>query len=272
MVQMLKSVEHAFLAKLLIYTLIAFLPSEIAIAAETEFYSQCHKLLPIADEFARECQEQARPFSRTFHPSGGPRGEVESYSIHFKPLNTPSHFVLGCVLNFKHKLDFVGLYYTARPLDMSQFNSYGIVFVDPDDNGGLIIDGIQNTFIAVRQFVTNIIPARLEGRPQNCDDAGLEAIGDAVATTRQSERFRKVDDNNEEYCMVDYCVTNTYNAFISKHTAPIIYGEHHLFMIDGNGSILIDASHYKKVCAGWKGNAAMSYNIIYEMCSISKIN
>jgi len=272
MVQTLKSLERAFLARLLIYTLIAFIPCEIAMAAETEFYSQCRKLFPIADEFARECQEHARPFSRTFYPSGGSRGEVESYSIYFRPLNTPSHFVLGCVLNFKHKLDFVGLYYTARPLDMSQFNSYGIVFVDPNDNGGLIIDGVQNTFIAVRQFVTNIIPARVELWPRNCDDAGLETLGNVVATTKLSERFRKIDDNNEEYCMGTYCVTNSYSVFVSKHIAPIIYGEHDLFMIDGNGSILIEAPYYKDVCAGWKGNAAMSYNIIYEMCPVSKIN
>ena len=97
-----------------------------AAAAEPPFYAQCHKLLPMADDFAQECLQKARSFSRTFYPSGGSRGEAESYSTYFKALDAPSHFVLGCVLDFKNKINFVGLYYTAQPLDMSRLDDYRI--------------------------------------------------------------------------------------------------------------------------------------------------
>jgi hypothetical protein len=153
-----------------------------AIAAEAEFYSQCHKLFPVADDFAHECLQRARPFSRTFYPSGGSRGEVEAFSTYFKTLDAPSHFVLGCVLDFKHKISFAGLYYSAQPLDMARFNEYPIAFIDFDGNVGLKIDGAQHTLIAVRQFVTDVIPPRLRGRPQNCEDPRIETMNGSNAT------------------------------------------------------------------------------------------
>lgn len=189
-------------------------------AAESSFYSQCHKLLPIADDFARECQERARPFSRTFYPSGGSRGEVESYSTYFKPLDAPSNFILGCVLNFKHKIGFIGLYYSAQPLDMARFDDYPIAFIDPDDNVGLQIDGARRTLPAVRQFVTDVIPPRLVGRPVNCEDPKIEELDGSNATA--FVHFRKIDESEIEYCNGNYCRTGKYLTF------GLPRGSHHL--------------------------------------------
>jgi len=236
---------------------------QAALTAEPEFYAQCHKLLPVADDFARECQQRARPFSRTFFPSGGSRGEVESYSAHFKPLDAPSNFVLGCVLDFKHKLSFVGLYFTARPLDMARFNDYQIAFIDPDDNVGLQIDGVRHTLVAARQFVTDVIPPRIKARPNNCEDPHMETINGSDATA--FEHFRQVDENQMEYCTGDYCRTVRYSSF-GVHETPVIYAFHDLFVIDSNGVIMLKDDYFKRACASWKGNTTSIYNVIYEMC------
>jgi hypothetical protein len=233
-------------------------------AAESAFYSQCHKSLPIADEFAQECLKRARPFSRTFYPSGGNTGEVESYSAYFQSLDAPSHFVLGCVLDFKHNINFAGLFYSPQPLDMSRFAESKIVFIDPNDNVGLEIDGARNTLIAVRQFVTGVVPPRLTGRPKNCEDAHIETIDGAIATAH--DRFRKIDKTQIEYCSGDYCQVGSYSTFFGAHEVPIVYAEYDLFLIDGDGVLRIKAGYYEKACSTWKGGAAGAYNIIFEMC------
>lgn len=119
---------HVILRAFFIYCSVAVATLQVAVAAEVEFYRQCHRFLPIADQFPRECEERARPFSRMFYPSGGNRGEAERFSVYFRPLDKPSRFVLGCVLNFKHKINFAGIYYSATPLDMSHFQDYKIIF------------------------------------------------------------------------------------------------------------------------------------------------
>jgi hypothetical protein len=233
-------------------------------AAEVSFYAQCNKLLPIADDFARECQQRARPFSRTFYPSGGSRGEVESYSTYFKALDAPSHFVLGCVLDFKHKISFGGLYYSALALDMAHFDDYQIAFIDPGDNVGFQIDGIQRTLVAVRQFVTDVIPARLTGRPKNCKDPHIEAIDGS--STAALVHLREIDQDEMEYCNGDYCQTARYLTFGGVHESPIIYTFHDLFLIDGNGALMLKEDYFKGTCT-WKGNDSSAYNIIHEMCA-----
>ncbi|WP_315832169.1 hypothetical protein [Bradyrhizobium prioriisuperbiae] len=244
--------------------------SQIATAAESSFYSQCHKLLPVANEFARECQQRARSFSRTFYPGGGTRGEVESYSTYFRPLDAPSHFVLGCVLDFKHKINFAGLYYTAQPLDMSHFDEYKIVFVSPDDAVGLEIEGVQNTLVPVRQFVTDIVPPRLTGRPKNCEEHIVETTKEAVATGY--ERIRQLADNKFEVCHGiggdNYCARHEYSFFVEKHQAPVVYifDLDSLFFIDGNGAFIAKEKFYSSSCR-WKKDSTSVINVIHEMCA-----
>jgi hypothetical protein len=147
--------------------------------------------------------------------------------------------LLGCVLDFKHKINLAGPFYSPRPLDMSHFADYKIVFIDPNDNVGLQIDGAQNTLIAARQFVTKVIPPRLTGRPKNCEEAHIEAIDGANATAH--ERLRKIDKAQLEYCSGDYCQVGSYSTFLGVHEVPVVYAEHDLFLIDGNGVLMIKA-------------------------------
>jgi hypothetical protein len=241
----------------------------VAIAAEAEFYSQCHKLFPVADDFAHECLQRARPFSRTFYPSGGNRGEAESFSTYFKALDAPSHFVLGCVLDFKHKISFAGLYYSAQPLDMARFNEYPIAFIDFDGNVGLKIDGAQHTLIAARQFVTDVIPPRLRGRPQNCEDPRIETMNGSNATALH--RFRKIDENHMEYCYGNApCKIQRYSTFGGVHEVQVIYENHDLYLIDGNGVLMLREDYFKNICALKERDTAGVYNIIYEACTKAK--
>jgi hypothetical protein len=242
---------------------IALLLCRVA-SAESAFYAQCNKLLSSADEFAGECQQRARPFSRTFYPGGGSRGEVESYSAYFKALDAPSHFVLGCVLNFEHKISFAGLYYSAMPLDMTHFDEYQIAFIDPNDDVGLQIDGVQHTLVAARQFVTDVIPPRLVGRPKNCEDPHIETMNGVEATALV--HLRRVDKRQMEFCNGDYCRTARYLTFGGAHEAPIIKAFYDLFLIDGNGVLMLKENYFRAACK-WKADAAGVYNIIHEMCA-----
>jgi hypothetical protein len=235
-----------------------------AAAAEPEFYSQCHKFLPRADDFAKQCEARAKPFSRTFYPSGG-RGELESYSAYFDALEAPSHFVLGCVLNFKHQISFVGLYYAAQPLDMAHFSQYPIRFIDPNDDVGLQIDGAQHTLIAVRQFQTEAIPPRLKGAVANCEDAGLETINGVNATAIIGIHFRKLTDRETVVCFGDSCHVRPFAVFFGPHDTPIIYALRNLILIDGNGTLLIEQKFYDS-CKGWKSDPTSVEGITYEMC------
>jgi hypothetical protein len=235
-----------------------------AVAAEPSFYAQCHRLLPMADDFAKECLQQARSFSRTFHQSGGTRGEIESYSTHFKALDAPSRFVLGCVLDFKNKINFAGLFYSAQPLDMSRFDEYQIAFVDPNDNVGLQIDGDRHTLVAVRQFVTGVIPPRLTGRPKNCEDPHIETINGQKATAE--EKFRRIDGGQVEYCYGgNFCPITRY-SILGVHEFPVIYNFHDLILIDANGVLMLKENYFREVCASWRKDNASVYNIIREAC------
>ena len=257
----LRKALHRWLVSCILFTVSS---CQLAAAAESQFYLQCERFLPIANSFASECQQRARPFTRTFYPSGGSRGEVESYSTYFKALDGPSHFVLGCVLDFKHKINFLGLYYSSSPLDMARFDDFPIVFIDPSDNVGFQIDDVQRTLVAVRQFVTDVIPPRLTGRPKNCEDPHIESM--AGARAEALVHFRKIDQDEMEFCNGDYCRPVRYLTFGGVHTTPIIYSFYDLFLIDSDGVLMLRDDYFKATCT-WKRDAPSVYNFIREMCT-----
>lgn len=250
--------------RLSISALVVALHAGCALAEQSAFMAQCTKLLPRADEFSAVCLTHARTFSRTFYPGAGSRGETEAYSTYFQQLDAPSHFLLGCVLDFKRKLSFVGIYYSAEPMDMAHFDDYPIVFVDPNGNVAVSVAGIQHTLVAVRQFVTQVIPPRLQGRPKNCEEVQIETFNGVVANTRN--RFRQTDKNEFEFCGGTACRGASYSTFVREHGAPIVYADHDVFLIDANGALMIKNEYLDRACSASRGNAAGLYNIIFEMC------
>ncbi|HTW54353.1 MAG TPA: hypothetical protein VME45_20865 [Stellaceae bacterium] len=253
---------------LIVYALVTFFFARIATADEPAFYAQCHALLPIADDFAHDCLQQARPFSRTFYPGGGSRGEIESFSAYFRPLSAPSHFVLGCVLDFRHQIAFAGLYYTPRLLDMNGFSNYKIVFIDFQDNVGLDVDGVQTTFVAVRQFVTDVIPPRYNGRPKDCEEAGIEDIKGVKATSYY--HIRALGHDEFEFCEGDFCKVSSYAILLGKHSVPVVYADWFpapwVLFIDGEGSLIIEANEFAEACKSWRRNLTSVYDLITEVC------
>lgn len=250
--------------RLIISALALSLHGSCALAEQTAFMTQCTKFLPRADEFSSVCLTRARTFSRTFYPGAGTRGEAEAYSTYFQQLDAPSHFLLGCVLDFKRKLNFVGIYYAAEPMDMARFDDYLIVFVDPNGNVGVSVAGVQHTLVAIRQLVTQIIPPRLQGRPKNCEDVQIETFNGVAANTH--DRFRRIDKNEFEFCVGTACRTVSYSTFVREHSAQLVYADHDVFLIDANGALMIKNEYVDRVCSASRGNAAGLYNIIFEMC------
>lgn len=247
-----------------ISALAVLLYASCAFAEETAFINQCTKLLPDANEFASVCLDHARPFSRTFYPGGGSKGEIEAYSTYFKRLEAPSHFLLGCVLDSNRKLSFLGLYYAAEPSDMARFEDYEVLFVDPNDNVGISVNGVQRTLIAIRQFVTDIVPPRLKGRPKNCELPQIETVGGVTATAH--DRFRQINQNEFEFCNGVACRSARYSTFVREHRSPLVYASHDVFLIDENGALLIKNEHIDRICSAVRSDVASMYNIVFEMC------
>src|SRR5690348_5679818 len=112
---------------------------QTAYAVDAGFYARCASAYAVADAVAEKCKADARPFTRTFYPGGGSRGERESYRAYFPDSHGPQKFVLGCVLNSQDQLRFVGLYYSPHPVELSGKNDDPIIFVDPNSNVALNI-------------------------------------------------------------------------------------------------------------------------------------
>jgi len=239
-----------------------------AFADEGAFYEQCQKFLPIADQFASECLQRARPFGRTFYPSGGSRGERERFSAYFKPLDAPSRFVLGCVLNFKHELSFVGIYYSHKPIDMKDFDRYPIDFVDFDGNVGVDIDGRQLSLIAARQFATSTVPEHLHGISRNCDTAGIEYIHERVPTDPRTH-FR-YNGSDTMYYNGKEAIPIHINSFFGQHLRPLVY-------VDSLASVFVDADGVLMLrafgneidpCLHQSRDARNIDNIFFETCAM----
>ena len=153
------------------------------------FYYQCQKYTAVASDFYKTCIDRARPYERTFYPGGGVRGEVESFRFYLNPIQTPTRFLLGCVVNANGKLNYVGMYYSHAPLTVAESNMKEAVFVDYDDSIGIAPEGRQVTLIAIRQFASDVIPERFPGFRKNCEKQGMENFGDIKANIHYGYRY-----------------------------------------------------------------------------------
>ncbi|MBA8904072.1 hypothetical protein FHW17_004993 [Phyllobacterium sp. P30BS-XVII] len=96
--------------RLLIVALFSTLVLTTAVHAATEFDSQCQRLLPLTDDFARKCLTEAVPFSRVHNKTGN-----EEFRVLFSNAYPNSHFIMGCMVDWQNRLRYVGMYYkTSR--------------------------------------------------------------------------------------------------------------------------------------------------------------
>ena len=260
---------RAFKALLTSSALLLNFGMQSSLAGEAEFYAQCHKFLPIADDFASDCLQKARSFQRTFYPSGGSRGEVESFSAYFKPLDTPSRFLLGCVLNFKHQLSFVGVYYSHEKIDMQQFDQYPIAFIDFNANIGVEVGGRQLTLFAIRQFVTGVIPEHVHGVQKNCEPENIEYIDDRSPIYNGYGTRYKIMDNLIRPIASDGETDPEIKVimYFLPHKTQLVYATIlNWAFIDADGALMLNAQTEHNICSRQIHDNTSEYNILYEMC------
>jgi hypothetical protein len=121
-------------------------------AGDLSFDAQCPLLLAQADNFAHACLANAQSVTRYFNYA------PETHSAFVGPATPGSHFGLGCTLDDKRNLAFVGVYYTINPDNFRLATSATPAVADFDGNFGIIINGKLLNFIAVRVFETKFIP------------------------------------------------------------------------------------------------------------------
>jgi hypothetical protein len=200
--------------------------SRSAFAYDLDFYNQCRRFLPIADDFGAECLQKARPFGREFYPTGMNRGVPERFSAYFKPLEAPSHFLLGCVLNIAHQISFAGMYYSHERIDMQDFDRYPITFIDYNANVGIDIGGSQLTLLAIRQFSTSKIPPHIKGERINCENERIEFFN-SENPTYYSVRYKYLGDNILQpiSSLGELFPNITVKQYFGEHRSPLIFAD-----------------------------------------------
>ena len=235
--------------------------------AATEFDRQCQRLLPIADEFAKKCLKEAVPFSRMFYPGGGTKGEPEAFSVLFSDAFPNSHFILGCVLDADQKLDFVGLYYKTSTAPLPAFKPEQIGFVDFQDNVGLRINDRKHILIAVRQFVTQLIPNRVEARVRNCEEGDMKGNvpgPNSSTLVRNPEKLGEWVYRYGSYSEPDFM---QYRVFFGSGDAAKIWWMTGDTVIDGDGALLVPDTWHESACTKWRDVYAET-GIVQETCHL----
>ena len=223
-----------------------------------------------ADDFASECLQKARPFERGFRPGGGSRVELETFKVYFQAVKLSSRFLLGCVLNFKSKIAFAGVYYSHKPLDMRQFDQLPFDFVDFFGNVGVDIDGRKVTILAIRQFGTKNIPEQFHEYKSNCEPQDMENFGGQVATIPYGWRYtyRETDElqpfGHDDEPVPPFPV----NRFFGEHKHTLVYtNDLNSIFVDAGGVLMLrNDLNFPQICKLQKHDAADAGNIFYEMC------
>ena len=238
-----------------------------SVLAETEFDRQCHRLLPLADDFAKKCLKDAVPFSRMFYPSGGPSGEPEAFRVLFSDAYSDSHFILGCHIGARGNLTYVGLYYKTSTDPLPAFQSNQIGFVDFDANAGIRVNGRKQILIAVRQFVTDFIPQRYEARVRNCEDGDLEGVQPSADSTT----LVRNPDNDKEWVYRfrpdAKAEVKPYDVFFGPGDGPRIWQVTGDVVIDANGALLIPSDWRQTACTKWQ-DVLGEEGIVQETCNL----
>jgi hypothetical protein len=222
--------------------------SLMVIDATSEFDVQCQRLLPEADSFYDKCQKEGVPFGRTFHPSGGARGERESYRVLFSESFQDSHFVMGCVLigNFR----MVSIYYKTSKDPLPPLKPEYIQAVDFQGNVGLKIEGKRRILLAVQQIVTANIPERYTGLVRNCEVGDLNRLKNVPGG---SWLERGSDGRPSAFCYAPGvpCDIEPYSVFFGDGRNQTLFMPTYKLFVDGDGALMIREKYRESACAGW---------------------
>lgn len=251
-------------------TALAGMPSALS------FSEVCPRFLAIADLFASDCLSNSRSKTRLFYPNGMARAEKEVHGTYFYDRPLQSHFGLGCTVNWKGKIDFLGVYYAVDPSDFNIANDADIRSIDFDGNVALQSDGRPFTLLAIQQFVTGSVAPRFHGRPQNCNvessqEAPVTLLG---GTFGFHEEAKGTSVSDLTICVTEssgkstWCKTDEYHRFFPAPTAPVMFvALGRVVIIRESGEILIETEFLNKSCGAWYANRFEHANIAQELCT-----
>ncbi|MEZ5690847.1 MAG: hypothetical protein R3D71_04190 [Rickettsiales bacterium] len=286
--------ENKFLFKPFVVLVIcwAFISPSFVYAKTPEdlsFHGQCPKLLAMADDFAKECLEKARPLSRVFLPTR----QREKHGAYFRAIDSGSRFGLGCTLDHEGKLRFVGIYYSTKSSNFKEANTSPFAFIDFSGNVGLKINGEFAVLTAVRRFVTDFIPSPYKPfDPKSDPDAvvdpnRLPPVKNCENEQSPDGRIRMVNggaykitesiddkgrimikrcDRHEVFCVAEYL------SFFPSNDRRIIYsdGSSDIWFINAGGDLLVKKNWLANHCTPLQSISSQS--LYQEVCNLPSLS
>jgi len=234
---------------------------------KTGFHDVCPGLFKIADDFAKECLEKARPYGRVFLPVH----QKETHAAYFREIDSGSHFSLGCTLDQNHKIRFLGIYYSTKSSSFKVANTAPFEFIDFNGNVGINVDGKPVVLIAVRRFVTDFIPSPYkEFDPKldpdavpnpnslppvkNCEN---EQVPDGRIRMNNGGAYKIVETKDEQ----GNIIINGYEG-----DTPAYYGQYYRFFPSKQRQIIYDGgAGFWYITAG--GDLLVKKSILEEYCT-----
>jgi len=246
---------------------------------KTGFHDVCPGLFKIADDFAKECLEKARSKEYLRYPypkMGGIPYKVKNY-VYFRAIDSGSHFGLGCSLEDKRNIMFLGIFYSAKSSNFAIANTlpifqaigagrYITLKKDNTENSELI------KFIAVRQFQTDFIKPVIsvgENDIKNCENRELpyrkiiNSEGKVYISKTQTKdghaTIQSCDTAELPLCSGEYI-----NVFPSSDERIIFEEGYSDLFITAGGELLIRKSNYDRAC-----NNPKNRDFIKEICDLN---
>jgi hypothetical protein len=267
----------ATLRRMTLGTLIWILAFSAASAEPvSEFVRLCQASLTRSEAFVSQCNQSARPFRRTFLPSGRNKGTPEEHAVFFDTSDGESHFGLGCVLGPKKEMHFLGLYFALNSVSLKLANSLPITFVDFQGNVGLRSpDGATIVLLAVHQLTP---PGRdRNSRHQNCDIGKFDAASNEtiVPSGVGYKMFRVAEErpvtitscvDHEVRFEESHCLTQRFRSFLNETESRIVY-DAHVIKITEQSRLFVEIDILAKICASDARSLLEYVNFIKEACS-----
>jgi hypothetical protein len=261
--------------------LIAFLIFSLATspanadAVGDDFFSQCPVLQGQLDKFANICLLNAREQESSFD------GESEVHGAYFGSASPGSHFALGCTLNWKHQIDFIGVYYSVNGNNFALANLSPLAYVDFFGNAGTVVGGKLANFVMIRQFGDASFPPHFQGNiVKNCENSESkthEIYGTFGGSFSLRRRFVLGKDLITG-CIGGACLPEVpYTQFFGTADSPVIYnGQFFTFLIEDDGSLLVANHDLAKYCPTYRENEASGklskpsgFDMLREICLIN---
>jgi len=247
----------------LVFSLLVMLMSASGVMANSEFEARCKALLPAADSFYQRCEKKGVPFGQTFYPSGGSRGEDERYRVLFFDDGSRSHFILGCVLAGSG-VKMVSIYYKSSVDPLPPLKPEHIRYADLQGHVGLSVDGERRILLAIRQIVTDKIPARYEWKTSNC---GASDVDGNPPDFKGPHLVRNEKHQPIGYCYVADapCAMEPYVTLFGIGINEFAFKAEGLIFVDVDGSLMVPRAFYAAICQTRKDFYGPN-SVILESC------